>query len=119
MKELPGKNWDDPDVGRDVDSMFKTRALAEELFPKWVEPMFDYPKIVEWMRRQHWKYNKNKLPQAHSSVVGVVASGSGGVGASASAGEEINTSSASMSQSARLDDSRQDTRTSGYWNDVL
>jgi hypothetical protein len=65
------KNWDDPDVGKQIDSAFKAQASA---LPEWAWPVANYPKIAEWMRRQHWKHNKNKPPLANSADEGALMS---------------------------------------------
>jgi len=55
------KNWDDPAIGRRIDNAFKEEAGQE--IPEWAGPMLRYDKVVEWMRRQHWKNNKKKLAE--------------------------------------------------------
>jgi hypothetical protein len=45
-------------VGREIDNAFKVQAKGR--IPDWAEPMIEYGKAVEWMRRQHWKNNRNK-----------------------------------------------------------
>jgi hypothetical protein len=45
-------------VGREIDTAFKGQAKGR--IPDWAEPIIEYGKAVEWMRRQHWKNNRNK-----------------------------------------------------------
>ncbi|KAF4632693.1 hypothetical protein G7Y89_g5430 [Cudoniella acicularis] len=61
-KANPAKNWENPQVGKDIDNAFKAEAKGR--IPDWAESMIKYDKAVEWMRRQHWKNNKNKGPLA-------------------------------------------------------
>ena len=85
-------------MGKEIDEAFKVQAKGK--IPHWAEPMVEYDKAVEWMRRQHWKNNKNKVPLGGSSnntatVSQVAEAGLAGVGPSAGEAEDQDGSKAS------------------------
>jgi hypothetical protein len=97
-------------VGKEIDEAFKGQARGR--IPDWAEPMIEINKAVEWMRRQHWKNNKNKTPLASSSGESTAGmswvADSGQVGAAPSAGEAGAGTGAGAGAGA-----------SGYWTNVL
>jgi hypothetical protein len=92
-------------VGSEVDEAFKLQARG--IIPSWAEPMIGYSKVVEWMRRQHWKNNKNKAPLASGSgesTAGISKVADGGSIGAAPSGEASTGTGAGAS---------------GYWMDVM
>jgi hypothetical protein len=79
-------------VGKEIDNAFKLHAKGR--IPDWAEPMVEYSKAVEWMRRQHWKNNRNK---------GELALGEARAGARDEDEERAGTGAGAV----------------GYWSDVL
>ncbi|PMD18502.1 hypothetical protein NA56DRAFT_647933 [Hyaloscypha hepaticicola] len=57
-KTNSSKNWEIPQIGREIDNAFKGQAKGR--IPDWTEPIIEYSKTVEWIRRQYWKNNRNK-----------------------------------------------------------
>ncbi|RFU34468.1 hypothetical protein B7463_g1866, partial [Scytalidium lignicola] len=39
----------------------KEKAQASKEMPEWAKTLLKYDKGIEWMRRQHWKHNKNSM----------------------------------------------------------
>lgn len=98
-------------MGKEIDEAFKAQARGR--IPDWAEPMIEYDKAVEWMRRQHWKNNKNKAPLASSSGESTSGMAGGGLpGAASSAGEAGAETGAGAGAGTGAG-------ASGYWTNVL
>ncbi len=99
-------------MGREIDNAFKGQAKGR--IPEWAEPMIEYGKAVEWMRRQHWKNNKNK---------GELAPGPGESAAGRSrVADDRPGVAASVGEAGARDgggDRAAGARALGYWSDVL
>jgi len=100
-RELPRKDWEDPEVAIEVESVFITRA--PKALPAWAVSVTEHPRIVEWMRRQHWKNNKNKTPLAQTPVK------EGGVPQLGGSDEPL----------LPLQERSQEPESSKYWKDVM
>ncbi|KAF8847842.1 hypothetical protein BDZ45DRAFT_698874 [Acephala macrosclerotiorum] len=117
-KTNPAKNWEDPQVGREIDEAFKMQAKGR--IPDWAEPMIEYDKAVEWMRRQHWKNNKNKVPLASSSGESTAGMSRGADGGLAGAAPAPSADEARTGDRAGAGDRAEaGNQASGYWTNVL
>jgi hypothetical protein len=97
-------------VGKEIDEAFKVQARAR--IPDWAEPMIKYDKAVEWMRRQHWKNNKNKAPLASSS-------GESTAGMSRVADSGLADAAPSAGEAGAGAGTGTGAGASGYWTNVL
>ena len=104
-------------MGREIDSAFKVQAKGR--IPDWAEPMIEYDRAVEWMRRQHWKNNRKKgelaLGLGKKSAAGMSQVADDGLGVAPSVGE-------AGARDGDGDGDRAGTTRAGalgYWSDVL
>ena len=83
---------------------------AKGRIPAWAEPMIKGDKAMEWMRRQHWKNNKNK---------GHLASSPGEITAGMVANDGLGAVAPSIGETGARDGDGDGAGPSGYWTDVL
>jgi len=86
---------------------------AKGRIPDWAEPMIEYNKAVEWMRRQHWKNNKNKGELALGLSEGAASKArvaDDGLGVASSVGD---------AGARDGDENRARAGPSGFWSNVL
>jgi hypothetical protein len=83
---------------------------AKGRIPEWAEPMIKDDKAVEWMRRQHWKNNKNK---------GHLASSPGEITAGMVANDGLGAVAPSVGEAVARDGDGNGAGASDYWTNVL